>query len=72
MLEKKIRRYKLMDEHRNLTKQGKHEQAKLVLVLLRKGSVKVGLDDVSFEVETMCEKIGCRTSYGRNFYSATI
>ena len=40
MLEKKFRRYKLMETHRNLTRQGRNMEAKTVLRLLREGRVK--------------------------------
>lgn len=39
MLEKKIRRYKLMDAHRELVRTGKLYEAYLVLKLLRKGNL---------------------------------
>ena len=71
MLEKKIRRYKLMDVHRDLTRRSQYGQAKLVLILLSRGSVKLGLDDDSFAVEVMCEKLGCHINYGRRYYAAT-
>jgi phage gp36-like protein len=71
MLEKKIRRYKLMDAHRDLTRRGKYGQAKLVLRLLKNGKVRLGLDDDSCAVEIICEGLGCRINYGRGYYSAT-
>ena len=40
MLEKKIRRYKLMDAHREFVRTGKLYEAHLVLELLRKGKLK--------------------------------
>lgn len=67
MLEKNIRRYKLIDEHRRLVREGKLIQANIVLHLLRKGKVALGLDDESYAVESLCEDIGCRISYSRNF-----
>lgn len=70
-LEKKIRRYKLMDAHRDLTRRSQYGQAWLILTLLRKGSVRLGLDDDSCAVEMICEKLGCRINYGHRYYSAT-
>lgn len=57
MLEKKIRRYKLMDAHR---------EAQLVLRLLREGKVTLWLDDDSWAVESLCEGLGCRIWYSGN------
>lgn len=66
MLEKKIRRYKLMDAHRELIRKGSYRQAKLVLKLLRDGKVTLWLDNDSWEVESLCEGLGCRIWYSRN------
>ena len=67
MLEKKIRRYKLMDEHRRLVREGKLREANTILYLLRKGSVKLGLGDESYTVEILCERLGCRIRYSRSY-----
>lgn len=71
-LEKKIRRYKLMDIHRDLIRTGKYQEAVLILKLLRRGYIKLYLGDTDFSVECICEEIGCRTNYGRNGYTATV
>lgn len=72
MLEKKILRYKLMDTHRKLVREGKLLEAREVLRLLRKGRVKLGLDDVSWEVERLCEELGCRVHYSSRGYTAEV
>ena len=72
MLEKKILRYKLMDAHRNLVREGKLLEAKELLRLLRKGRVKLGLDDVSWEIERICEDLGCRIIYSSRGYTAEV
>lgn len=72
MLEKKILRYKLMGAHRNLVREGKLLEAKELLRLLRKGRVKLGLDDVSWEVERICEDLGCRITYSSRGYTAEV
>lgn len=72
MLEKKIRRYKLMDEHRRLVREGKFREANTVLYLLRKGNVKLGLGDESYIVESLCEGLGCRIRYSRNYNIAEV
>lgn len=72
MLEKKIRRYKLMDVHRDLVRSGKLYEAQLVLRLLRKGKVKLYLSDTDWSVEELCENLGCMVICGRNGYTATV
>lgn len=70
MLEKKIRRYKLMDEHRRLIRKGLYRQAQLVLRLLSDGKVTLWLDDDSYAVEVLCEGLGCRMWYDRRGYKS--
>lgn len=72
MLEKKIRRYKMMEKHQELVCSGKFEAARLVLELLRTGRVHLGLDDDSWIVERECEEMGCYIYYGRSGYSAIV
>lgn len=72
MLEKKIRRYKLMDAHRELVRQGKLLEAREVLRLLRNGRVKLGLGNVDWNVESLCEELGCRIRYSSRGYSAEV
>ena len=66
MLEKKIRRYKIMDLHRELTRKGQYGAARKVLTLLAEGKVTLRLDDDSWAVESACEKIGCHIWYASN------
>lgn len=66
MLEKKIRRYKLMDIHRELVRKGECEVAKLLLKLLIYGRVTLWLDDTSWSVERICEETGCNIWYSSN------
>ena len=72
MLGKKIRRYKLMDAHRELVRSGKLLEARLVLKLLQKGSIKLYLSDVDWSVECLCEELGCRINCGRNGCTSTV
>lgn len=69
-LEKKIRKYKLIEVHQSLVKEGKLFAARKILKFLIKGNVTLGLSDDDYEVESILEKAGCRFSYGRN-YSCT-
>lgn len=71
MLEKKIRRYKAMEIHRDLVRKGKFKVAKILLKLLKNNKVKLGLDDDSWEVEMICQNLGCRMSYDSRGYCAT-
>lgn len=72
MLEKKIKRYQLMDTHRKLVREGKLLEARVVLQLLRTGRVKLGLDDTSWNVENLCESLGCRINYNSRGYTAEV
>ncbi len=71
MLEKKIRKYKLMDAHRELVKHGKLLEARQALKLLRNGKIALGLGDTDWEVEKLCEDVGCHISYSGRYYTAT-
>ncbi len=66
MLEKKIKRHKLMDIHRELVRKGEYEVARMLLKLLRYGKVTLWLDDVSWSVERICEELGCHIWYSSN------
>lgn len=70
MLEKKIRRYKAMELHREI-ENGQLGAAKLLLRLLRNGRVYLRLDNDSWIVEKPCEELGCYIYYDRRGYSAT-
>lgn len=72
VLERKIRRYLLMDAHRKMVREGKFIEANTVLYLLRKGKVSLGLGNESFAVESLCEKLGCKIRYSRNFNIAEV
>ena len=72
MLEKEIRRYKLMDAHRKLVREGKLLEAREILKLLRKGNIKLYLGDVDFAVECLCEELGCRIYYDRRGYYSVV
>ncbi len=70
MLEKKIRRYKIMDAHREMVRRGKYRQGWLLLQFLRKGNISLGLSDECYEVECLLEKLGCPVRYGRSCNTA--
>lgn len=66
MIDKKIRRYLLMNKHRELVKSGLYRQARIILDLLRDGKVTLWLDDDSCAVEFICEELGCSIWYSGN------
>jgi hypothetical protein len=72
MLANKILRYKVMDKHRELVRAGKLLEARELLRLLRKGKIKLGLGDIDWEVERICEELGCRINYRGRGYTCTV
>ena len=70
MLEKEIRKHKLIKAHHTMVKSGQYVAAKYLLKLLLTGAVHLGLDDDSWIVEKTCEDIGCPLFYTRRWYSA--
>ena len=66
-LEKKVLRYRVIEEHKKLVRAGKYEEGREVLFLLRKGMVVLGLDDVANNVENVLEGIGLSATYGAQF-----
>lgn len=71
MLKKNLRKYKIIEKHIDLVRQGKYEEAKNLLHLLRKGQIRLGLGNVDFNTECFLESIDCPVRYSRNGYSAT-
>lgn len=68
-LERRIVRYRLMDQHRALVRAGSYEAAELVLRLLRRGYVRLGLRDSDWEAEMVLEAAGLNGHCGRGGYS---
>lgn len=71
-LERTIRRYNIIQAHREMVQKGQYEQARLLFGLLRKGSIRLGSRDNDWAVEMLCEKLGCHISYSHNYLSATV
>lgn len=71
MIKKNIRKYKIIEKHIEFVRNGKYMEARNLLHLLRKGSIRLGLGDVDFQTECALESIGCPVNYSRNGYSAT-
>ena len=71
MIQRNIRRYKVIEKHIEATKNGQYGVAKNLLFLLRRGHVKLGLGDVDWETERFLEEIGCPEYYSSRGYSVT-
>ena len=71
MLQKNIRRYKIIEKHIELVRNGQYIVARNLFWLLREGYVELWLGDADYETECFLESIGCPVSYGRNGYTAT-
>lgn len=70
MLQKNIRRYKIVEKQIEWTKSGNYLAARNLLWLLRKGYVKLGLGNTDWQTESFLEGIGCPVRYDRNSYVA--
>lgn len=70
MLNEKMLRYKVMEFHRQLTRNGQYIAAKRVLGFLQKEKIALGLDDVDWFLEKSFEKLGCKISYTGRYYTA--
>ena len=71
MVKKNIRKYKIMEKHMELVKIGEFEQARNLMILLRRDRINLGLNNTDFYTECFLEKIGCPVRYTRNGYGAT-
>ena len=57
---------KLIYKHIQLVKAGKFEVARLLLKLLNSGSITVYFDDISWEVDRICNKFNIRRYIDRS------
>ncbi len=62
----------MMDAHRELVRTGKLYEAYLILELLRKGKLKLYLGDADWNVEKLCEDLGCKFGYNSRGYTAMV
>ena len=51
---------RLMNKHIRLVKAGRFEVARLLLKLLNDGNITVYFDDISWEVDRICNKLSIR------------
>ena len=58
----KLKRYKLMEEHRLCVRSGKLHEARRILHFLRTGYIRLGFDDISWFVEQVLESCGFHIS----------
>lgn len=61
-LDLKLKRYKLIEEHRSLVRSGRFLEAKRVLYFLRTGFIRLAFDDVSWGVEQVLDGCGFHIS----------
>ena len=62
---------KLISEfHLLLVREGRYDDAYLLLRLLRNGTVRLGLYDSASRVEHLLENLGFKARYGRNYNTA--
>lgn len=66
-IEFKIIRYKIIEMHREYTRACMYEEARLLLILLRREHLALGLDDAANTVERFLENVGLKPTYGRNY-----
>lgn len=64
--EKNVLKWKVKKLYSDFVKGGQYEEAKMILRLLRRGLVKLYLDDASWNIQCAVEKIGCHVWYSRN------
>lgn len=61
----------LMNAHRALVAAGEYEQARMILKLLRRGILRLGLEDASAALEILLDGLGMTPHYSRNYCVAT-
>lgn len=68
----KIKRYKLIEKHRELVRGDAEdmEAARRLLRFLQRGEIRLGLGDSDWRVEMELEKVGVHIRYSRNGNSA--
>ncbi len=66
----KINRWKAKEIYRRFCRAGQFLEARMVLELLRYGSVTLRLYDEDWNVQTACEKAGLYVWYSSNGYRA--
>ena len=64
-LNKNIRKYKLIDIHLNLIREGKYFIARDLLRFIVERNITLGLSDTDWELEKILNEVGCKLSYGR-------
>ena len=69
-LKKWGRKEKIKQFYSQCCRNGQYYEARDLLKILKNGSVVLGLDDASANVEIFLEDIGLKPYYGRNYCSA--
>ena len=71
-LQQNLIKYRLMDKHIELVNKGEFRVASMILRLLRDKRVTCYLDDISYQVEMICEKCNCRIWYSNDGNRAVV
>lgn len=67
-----MKKKRLMFAYHDFIKAGKFGSAWMVLCLLNRGQVCLGLDNDSWEIEKLAQRLNLRVSYGWTCYSARV
>ena len=70
-IQDKILRYRVIEHHIQLVRNGEYQAAWGLLYLLRNGKINLGLSDDSARIESVLQKLGCKIICSRNFTIAT-
>lgn len=65
-------RYRVMEEHMRLVRDGLYWEAQRILDLLQRGHVTLGLGDVDWAVEGILTKLGCHITIVGKHHLATV
>lgn len=66
-IELKIIRYKVMEMHREYVRGCMYNEARLLMILLRREHLSLGFDDEANRVEYLLENLGLKPMYSRNY-----
>lgn len=64
-MKNKLLRYRVIEKHIELVRNGQFEEASGILDFLRNGYITLGLSDASCRIENILEKLGCYVWYER-------
>ncbi len=71
-IQDRILRYRIIEKHIQLVREGDLQTAWGLLYLLRHGKINFGLFPYSAKTESILDKLGCKAYYSRNYSIATL